>query len=74
MTSTDIKTNIDFTTCKVWFFIRHNKKHHYKSIECDPRSGRPSTVTSKENITKVCNVVLNDRRMKVREIIGTVSA
>lgn len=32
-------------------------------IEDDPRSGRPSTSTTPENINKICNVIRKDRRL-----------
>ena len=38
------------------------------SIEDEPRSGRPKTATTTEIVAKVHDMVLNDRRKKVREI------
>lgn len=38
------------------------------SIEDEPRSGRPKTATTTEIVAKVHDMVLNDRRIKVREI------
>ena len=54
-----------FTTEKFWAaeFIRDRK-----SLEDDERSGRPKTATTDENIAKVQQMVLDDRRIKVREI------
>ena len=37
------------------------------------RPGRPKEVTSQEMIDKIHDIVLNDRRLKVREIIETVN-
>ena len=37
------------------------------------RPGRPKEVTSQEMIDKIHNIVLNDRRLKVREISETVN-
>ncbi|XP_067118130.1 protein GVQW3-like [Centruroides vittatus] len=42
-----------------------------ESVEDDPRSGRPSTAVTEENIDKVYNFVLADRRLKTREIAET---
>ena len=39
-----------------------------KSSGDDERSGRPKTATTGENIAKVHQMVLDDRRIKVREI------
>ena len=36
------------------------------------RPGRPKEVTSQEIIDKIHDIVLNDRRLKVREISETV--
>ena len=37
------------------------------------RPGRPKEVTSQEIIDKIYDIVLNDRRLKVREISETVN-
>lgn len=47
-------------------------KHGRDSVEDDPRSGRPSTSTTSENIDKIHKMVLEDRRLKVREISDTI--
>ena len=39
-----------------------------KSLGDDERSGRPKTASTDENISKVHQIVLNDRRIKVREV------
>ncbi|XP_065665495.1 protein GVQW3-like [Hydra vulgaris] len=53
-----------FTTVKIW-------AAEFKcgqSLGDDERSGRPKTATTDENIAKVHQVVLDNRRIKVREI------
>ena len=47
-------------------------KRGRKSIEDDPRSGRPSTATTTENIDRVHKMVMDDRRLTVRFIAETV--
>lgn len=42
------------------------------SLEDDPREGRPKTATTPETIEKVHDIVLDDRRVKVREIAEAV--
>jgi hypothetical protein len=42
------------------------------SPECDPGEGRPKFATTQEIIDQVHDMVLDDRRMKVREIIETM--
>lgn len=43
-------------------------KHGRTSIEDDPRSGCPKSATTLEIIQKVHDMVMNDRRVKVREV------
>ena len=43
-------------------------KRGRKSLGDDERSGRPKTATTDENVVKVHQMVLDDRRTKVREI------
>lgn len=43
-----------------------------RSIEDDPRSGRPISVVTEENVRKVRKLVLEDRRIKVWQIADTV--
>lgn len=42
------------------------------TVENDPRSGRPKTVTTPEIVDKVHDIVLNDRRLKLTEIAEIV--
>lgn len=73
-TPTQIKDELDsvygdsspsFTTVKFW---AAEFKRGRKSFGDDERSGRPKTVTTDDNIAKVLQMVLDDRRIKVREI------
>lgn len=73
-TPTQIKDELDsvygdsapsFTTVKFW---AAEFKRGRKSLGDDDRSGRPKTSTSDDNIAKVHEMVLDDRRIKVREI------
>lgn len=73
-TPTQIKDELDsvygdsspsFTTVKFW---AAEFKRGRKSLGDDERSGRPKTVTTDDNIAKVHQMVLDDRRIKVREI------
>lgn len=54
-----------FTTVSKW---TGEFKRGRKSIVDDPRSGRPSTSVNLEMVDKVHDMVLTDRRVKVREI------
>ena len=73
-TITQIKDELDsvygdsapsFTTVKFWTV---EFKRGRKSLGEDERSGRPKTATSDENLAKVHQMVLDDRRIKMREI------
>ncbi|XP_018407394.1 PREDICTED: putative uncharacterized protein FLJ37770 [Cyphomyrmex costatus] len=35
----------------------------------EPRSGRPKTATNEEMVNNVLNIVMSDRRLKLREIV-----
>ena len=47
-------------------------KRGRESVDDDPRSGRPRCVTTPEIIEKVHKMVLEDRRLKVREIAEAI--
>ena len=73
-TPTQIKDELDsvygdsapsFITLKFW---AAEFKRGPKRLGDDERSGRPKTATTDENIAKVHQMVLDDRRIKVREI------
>src|SRR5436190_14865022 len=73
-TPTQIKDELDsvygdsapsIITVKFW---AAEFKRGRKSLGDDERSGRPKTATTDENIAKVHEMVLDDRRIKVREI------
>ncbi|XP_025269033.1 protein GVQW3-like [Camponotus floridanus] len=38
----------------------------------EPRSGRPKTATNEEMVSKVIDIVMSDRRLKLREIVEMV--
>lgn len=42
------------------------------SVFDDPRPGAPKTATTEDNATKIHDIVLADRRLKLREIAATV--
>ena len=48
-------------------------KRGRKSLGDNERSGRPKTATIDEHIAKVHQMVLDDRRIKVREIIEVMN-
>ena len=54
-----------FTTAKFW---AAELKRGRKSLGDDEHSGRPKTATTDENIAKVHQMVLDDRRIKMREM------
>lgn len=78
-TPTQIKDELDsvygdsapsFTTVKFW---AAEFKRGRKSLGDDERSGRPKTATTDENIAKVHQMILDDRRIKVREIAAVMN-
>jgi len=58
-----------FSTIKKW---AAEFKRGRTSIEYDPREGRPKSATTPEIIEQVHDIVLDDGRMKVREIAETI--
>jgi transposase len=58
-----------FSTIKKWAV---EFKHGYTNLEDDPHEGHPKSATASEIIEQVHNMVLDDQRMKVREIAETV--
>ena len=47
-------------------------KRNRESIKDDPRSGRPSTSTTQENIEKIRDLIIEGRRLEIREIAETL--
>jgi len=43
------------------------------SVDDDPRSGRPSTSKTDDNVAKVCEVIRSNRRLTIREVAEEVS-
>jgi hypothetical protein len=58
-----------FSTIKKW---AAEFKHGRTSLEDDPREGRPKSATTPEIIEQVHDVVLDDRRMKIRKHAETI--
>jgi histone-lysine N-methyltransferase SETMAR len=58
-----------FSTIKKW---AAEFKHGRTTLEDDPRKGRAKSATTPEIIEQVHDMVLDDRRMKVREIVETI--
>jgi transposase len=58
-----------FSTIKKW---AAKYKHGHTSLESDPRDGRPVSATTPQIIEQVHGMVMDDRRMKVREIAETI--
>ena len=58
-----------FPTIKKW---AAEFKRGRTSLEDDPREGRPKSATTPEIIEQVHDMVLDDRRVKVREIAETI--
>jgi hypothetical protein len=58
-----------FSTIKKW---AAKFKCGHTSLEDDPHEGHPKSATAPEIIEEVHNMVLDDRRMKVREFAETI--
>ena len=56
-------------TVKNWF---NEFQRGRTSVFDEPRAGAPKTATTEDNMTKIHDLVLADRRLKVREIAETV--
>ena len=58
------------STVKKWAaeFMRRRE-----SLEDDPRSGRPSTATTQENIDCIHQMVMNDRRLTISHLANVIS-
>lgn len=69
MTSTLGESAPSYTTVKKWVA---EFKRGRETIDDDPRSGRPKTSTTEENVGIVCDLILKDRRLTVREIADTI--
>jgi len=59
-----------FSTIKKW---AAEFKRSRTSLDNDPHEGRPKSATTPEIIEQLHDMVLDDRRMKVREIAETIS-
>jgi histone-lysine N-methyltransferase SETMAR len=58
-----------FSTTKKW---AAEYKRGRTSLEDDPREGRPKSATTPEIFEQVHDMLLDDRRMKMREIAETI--
>ncbi|MCU7903101.1 MAG: helix-turn-helix domain-containing protein [Candidatus Thiodiazotropha sp. (ex Lucinoma aequizonata)] len=58
-----------FATVKRW---AAEFKRGRESLEDDPRSGRPSTATTQENVDRVHDMIMDDRRLTTRYIASVV--
>jgi len=56
-------------TVKNWF---NEFQRGRTSVFDEPRPGATKTTTTKDNVTKIHDLVLADRRLKIREIAETV--
>jgi len=56
-------------TCQWWKRFKEGRT----SVDDDPRSGRPSTSKTDDNVAKVREVIRSNRRLTVREVAEQVS-
>jgi len=64
-----VDSSPSFSTIKKW---AAEFKRGRTSLEVDPHEGYPKNATTPEIIEQVHDMVLDDRRMKVREIAETI--
>jgi len=64
-----MKVYTSFSTIKKW---AAEFKRGCTCLEDDPREGRPKSATTPENIEQVHDMILDDRRMKAREIAENI--
>ena len=69
MEATLLKDAPSYATVKSWVA---EFKRDKESLEDDPRTGRPVTVTTPEIVTKIHDMVMSDRRVTVRYIASAV--
>jgi transposase len=62
-------SSLSFSTIKKW---AAEIKRDRTSLEDDPREGRPKSALTPKIIEQVHDIVLDDRRMKLREIAETI--
>ena len=48
-------------------------KRGRESLEDDPRSGRPSSVTTQENIDRIHQMVMNDKQLTISHLAYVIS-
>ena len=58
------------STVKKWAAVL---KRGRESLEDYPRSGSPSTVTTQENIDRIHQMVMNDRRLTISHLANVIS-
>jgi len=62
-------SSASMATVKNWF---NEFQRGRRSVFDEPRSGAPKTATTEDNVTKIHDLVLADRRLRIREIAETV--
>ena len=58
------------STVKKW---QRNSRGGGRGLEDDPRSGRPSTATTQENIDHIHQMVINDIRLTISHLANVIS-